>query len=118
MPKNEAGAEKKKGVGGGNKKGNGTKARHKFVKEDGRSLNIITTEAKGLFTVRATLSTPNTAAEGEPSNADKSVGKVKQFTDRVSADAYFAELEEEARGKDWLSRKSGGPASSFSEIPD
>ncbi len=105
-------APKKKG---GGKKGNGLKQRHRFTKPDGRTLDILMTEAKGQFNVRGTLTTPS-ATEGE--KADKQNINVKQTQDKEEALKHYDSLIDEAKSKGWSSRKAGVLTSHLDEIPE
>ena len=104
----EGGAKKKSG----GKKGNGLKQRHRFTKPDGRTLDVLFTEAKGQFNVRATL------IKGEGDEVEKETGAVHQGSDREAAQEHYDSLVEEAKTKGWQSRKAGVLSSQFDELPD
>lgn len=112
----ENGTEKPAKKKGGGKKGNGVKKGERFVKDDGRTLNVMLTEAKGQFNVRGTLVTAT--GEGEEATSTKQIISAKQTADRAEAEEHYQSLVEEARAKGWRSRKAGVLTSDLDEIPE
>lgn len=113
------GAAKKKG---GGKKGNGVKQGERFVKDDGRTLTVMLTEARGQFNTRATLKTPTGEFDGEGEDRveifKSQVIGANQTPDKAEAEANYQSLINEAKAKGWKSRKAGVIQSDLEEIPE